>query len=315
MGKNKWHFYCTGGEQYLTLGNFKNWSNTQTKPIQTLYSNSAGYYVDDVAVYNLDSFNLQADAGRDTTIHIGDSVFIGSYTNGIDTLHWQIKGIPVNIDSTRPGFWVKPLVNTCYVLTQTVNGYTSSDTVCVYVQPLPLKFISYSASLRGTKQSILNIWQTANEMNVSHFNIQRSTNGKDFITIGSERANNKVLNEYNFIDGIRYWELGIGNVYYRIEAIDFDGKKQYSEARTLNFKPQTLNSVSVYPNPAKDVVNIVCAGMKQINVINELGQTIIHHNINSNHYQLNISSLPKGIYLLNIINKQNNAFNEKLIVE
>jgi hypothetical protein len=43
-------------------------------------------------------------------------------------------------------------------------------------------------------------WTTANEINVSHFNIQRSSNGKDFINIGKVKANNKNYNEYSFTD-------------------------------------------------------------------------------------------------------------------
>ncbi len=237
-------FKAKGGEKYLTLGNFKD--NANTKIVQFLPTgyNAAGYYIDDVSVIPLDSMPLQANAGKDTTIHIGDSVFIGTYTNGIDSLKWQILNTNTTIDSTRPGFWVHPLANTCYVLTQTVNGYTSSDTVCIAVQPLPLKFISYTlrqvqgdnpSSLQGTKQSVENIWRTANEVNVSHFNIQRSLNGNNFITIGKVAAQNKVANEYSFYDSPPLEGLGV--VYYRIESQDFDGRKQYSEIRTLNLKP------------------------------------------------------------------------------
>ncbi len=312
-------FTALGGEQYLTLGNFRN-SYTVTKRIklQNIGFNGAGYYYDDIAVYNLDSFNLKADAGRDTSIHIGDSVFIGSYTNGIDTIKWLQNGT-ISIDSTRPGFWVHPLVNTCYMLTQTVNGYTSSDTVCINVQPLPLKFIQFTAAPTPPKVGLIQAkmdWITANEINVSHFNIQRSTNGKDFITIGKVKANNKVLNEYSFIDN----KLPITNdqltLYYRLTGVDNDGKKQYSQIR--NVELGIRNGVSVYPNPAKEVVNIVGNDIKEVRLLNYLGQQIAtgtNLSNNSNVYQLNISSLPKGIYLLNIFNKQNNVFNEKLIVQ
>ena len=143
-------YRAIGGEQYITLGNFKNSNQTNYSiklPAIGSYYNGASYSVDDVSVILLDSMPLKADAGRDTTIHIGDSAFIGSLTNGIDSLKWQILNSNNTIDSIRPGFWVHPLVNTCYVLTQTVNGYTSSDTVCVNVLPLPLKFLKYELSL------------------------------------------------------------------------------------------------------------------------------------------------------------------------
>ncbi len=319
-------FTAQGGEQYLTLGNFKKKINTLSKSIQTSKFPGGGYYVDDVAVYNLDSFNLNADAGRDTTIHIGDSVFIGSYTNGIDTLQWLQNGI-IPIDSTRPGFWVHPLVNTCYVLTQTVNGYSSSDTVCVNVQPLPLKFIQFTAAPTPPKVGLIEAkmdWETMNEISVSHYNIQRSINGKDFITIGTVKANNKQENNYEYTAPPP--PKG-GIAYYRIEAVDFDGRKTYSEVRNIEYRTRN-NELRIYPNPARDVVNIVGKDIKEVRLINCLGQAIhteiARLNIGQTSYLamtsndaiiINTKNFNKGLYIVQVILANGTIKNEKLVVE
>jgi hypothetical protein len=322
-------FKAQGGEQFLTLGNFRDLLNDTKRIIfQTIGYGGAAYYADDVAVYELDSFCLKAYAGKDTAITLGDSVFIGSYTNGIDSLKWQIQNTNTTIDSTKPGFWVHPTVTTSYVLQQVVNGCFSSDTITVSVGTVPLKFTKYE--LRFTNGSgqfpsgggvrggfVENVWQTANEVNVSHFNIQRSVNGKDFMTIGKVVANNKSYNEYKFIDDSQQSTVngGLSTVDYRIESVDKDGKKQYSQTRNLDLKSKILNGVSIYPNPAKSILTINCVGMKELNIINSLGQTVIHRTISNNVYQLNIQSLSKGLYLLNIITTKNNVYNEKLIVQ
>ncbi len=316
-------FKANGGEQYLTIGNFKDDNQTLSKVIlpSSPYA-KASYYIDDVSVIPLDSMPLKTNAGRDTTIHIGDSVFIGSYTNGIDTIKWLQNGI-IPIDSTRPGFWVKPLVNTCYVLTQTVNGYTSSDTVCVNVQPLPLKFIQFTAAPTPPKVGLIEAkmdWETVNEINVSHFNIQRSINGRDFITIGTVKANSKENNKYNYIDGIRNWELGISKVYYRIEAVDFDGRKQYSGIR--NVELGIRNGVSIYPNPAKDVVHVMGKDIKEVRLINYLGQ-LVHKEIvlylamtsDTQLLTINCKLLTKGLYMVQVILTNGTITNEKLVIE
>ncbi|MFY7965090.1 MAG: hypothetical protein ACOVO1_09355, partial [Chitinophagaceae bacterium] len=111
-----------GGEQHLSLSNFKDDANTSYTATQPNGYNGAVVYFDDVSVIPLDSFCLKADAGKDTAITLGDSVFIGSYTNGIDSLKWQIQNANTTIDSTKPGFWVKPTTTTTYILQQTVNG-------------------------------------------------------------------------------------------------------------------------------------------------------------------------------------------------
>ncbi len=320
-------FKANGGEQYLTLGNFKYDNQTLYRQIQpTTPSNArAGYYIDDVSVIPLDSFCLKADAGRDTTIKVGDSVFIGSYTNGIDTIKWFNAAGQV-INSVQPGFWVKPNANSFYIVEQTVNGCYSRDTINIIVNTLPLKFTKYdlrftnASSPRGNERSVENTWTTANEINVSHFNIQRSINGKDFITIGKVKANNKESNKYNYIDGIRNWELGISKVYYRIEAVDFDGKKTYSQIR--NVELGIRNDVSVYPNPAKDVVNIVGKDIKEVRIINCLGQ-LVHKEIasylaitsNTQLLTINCKLLTKGLYIVQVIQTNGTIKNEKLVVE
>jgi len=304
-------FTAQGGEQYLTLGNFKSQANTQTKNIQPTGYDGSGYYVDDVAVYNLDSLCLKADAGNDITIQQGDSAFIGSYTNGIDSLLWLENGITKR-DSTRPGFYVHPSSTTFYVLHQTVNGCFSSDTVFVNVL-LPLNFIKYNVISRNEK-SIENIWTTANEINVSHFNIQRSTDSKDFITIGKVAAQNKISNEYTFYDLPPVEGLGV--VYYRIESIDFDGRKQYSITRTLNLKPQTLNSVVIFPNPATIAINITSQqNIQQIKLINQLGQTLKQlNNINTKYRTIDIEQFSKGIYVIQITTSNGEIKTQKIVL-
>ena len=310
-------YTAIGGEQYITLGNFKPDSLTKALLINnTIYAfDAAGYYVDDVSVIPLDSFNLKADAGRDTTITIGDSAFIGSYTNGLDTLKWQILPTNITIDSTRPGFWVKPLVNTCYTLTQTVNGFTSSDTVCINVQPLPLKFLSYELSLRGTKQFIENLWQTANEINVSHFNVQRSINNKDFTTIGKLSAQNKNYNDYSFIDNLTINEKP-ETLWYRIESIDKDGKKQYSVTKSLNIQHSSFN-ITIYPNPAKNIVTISSKEpIKEISIINPLGQVLYSKQINNNQLSnIHLQCFAKGLVIVKIITGNGEIISKKLIIE
>ncbi len=307
-------YLAKGGEKFITLGNFFKDNSTTYKNVNPLGYNKVGYIIDDVSVIPLDSFNLKADAGKDTTIKIGDSVFIGSLTNGIDSLQWLQNGI-LKIDSTRPGFWVHPLVSTCYVLTQTVNGFTSSDTVCVTVGTVPLKFISYNVISRNEK-SVENIWQTANEINVSYFNIQRSINGKDFINIGQVKAQNKSSNEYSFIDGGSAPSPlgeGWGEAFYRIESVDLDGRKQYSQ--TLNLKPQTLNNISVYPNPAKEQITVSCKGAKELMIIDYLGRVVYQLNNITVHQTINTKQFTKGLYLLQVKTINNEVYNEKLLVE
>ena len=318
-------FKATGGEQYLTLGNFKYDSQTTQIQFQPNGYPGSGYNIDDVSVYELDSFCLKANAGKDTTITIGDSIFIGSHTNGIDSLKWLQNGAV--IDSIRPGFWVKPTTGTSYILQQTINGCFSADTVTIGVV-VPLKFTSFTAQIQPTPSpskegNVMLHWQTANEINVSHFNIQRSINGNPasqqgryFETIGRTLAKNKNVNEYSFTDVLLPSLEGLGaGLFYRIQSIDKDGKISYSEVKQIRLNQLTDNPINIYPNPAKDVVNIKTYNAIQIKIIDCFGRIITKINSPQPHQTINTNQFAKGVYLVQITLNNGNILIQKLVME
>ena len=294
-------FTANGGEQFITIGNFRYRSQTTAINKSTQYYDWASYYIDDISVIPLDSMQLQADAGRDTVINKGDSAWIGSYTNGIDTLKWLQNGVTV-IDSTRPGFWVYPTTNTYYVLTQTVNEYTSRDTVWVTVNPLPLQFISYSVFV-VKENSVENKWTTANEVNVHHYIVEKSNDGTNFNSIRTIKAENKQVNEYEFVEK----NVSTGVNYYRIVGVDNDGRKTYSEVKETNLFSN--KEISIYPNPSKDFVNVVGSNIKQV-IISDISGRVL---LKSTEKKIDIRSLVSGVYYVVIETLNGNHVTKKLI--
>ncbi len=314
-------YVAQGGEQYLSLGNFKKDAQTSYGQQQTGGYQGAGYEIDDVSVIPLDSMPLQADAGRDTTINVGDSAFIGSLTNGIANIAWY-NAAGQKIDSVQPGFYVHPTTSTFYVVEQTVCGYYSRDTVNVIVGTVPLKFLKYE--LRNTsetrnginEQQVTSNWFTTNEINVSHFYVQRSSNGKDFTIIGKEQAKNQALNNYSYEDSSLQFIVYGSIVYYRIVSVDKDGKLSYSEVKNIEYRTRN-NELRIFPNPAKDIVNIECKeGMKEVKIIDCLGREISHfirNDGNTYRLSLNINHYDKGLYVVKLIDNNNNTTVKKLV--
>ena len=73
------------------------------------------------------------------------------------------------------------------------------------------------------------------------------------------------------------------------------------------------NIFNIYPNPANDVLTINSnTTMNQITMINSLGQVVLNVEPNTNFYQININTLPEGIYTARITT--NNGLSTKLIV-
>jgi len=129
-------FISNGTEKFITIGNFYDTAHTNTiaLPLFNPWDGGGGplvwYLIDDVSL--IESNNVP-DAGNDTSMAKGDSVFLGPHEIALP--YWWYKlGNPVPIDSGG-GIWVKPDSTTTYVLEQNLCGVLSYDTVVVSVLP------------------------------------------------------------------------------------------------------------------------------------------------------------------------------------
>jgi hypothetical protein len=90
-------------------------------------------------------------------------------------------------------------------------------------------------------------WATATEINSSYFNVERSTDLKDFTAIGkiTSAGDSRQRIEYNFLD-----EAPLPGVnYYRLKQVDKDGTSEYS--KIIAISPQTdASRFIIYPNPS-----------------------------------------------------------------
>ena len=266
----------------------------------TLCGEGNAYFIDDVSVIPLDSMFLQADAGRDTTIVKGDSVWIGSRLCGLQNVVWYDAGGNV-IDTGVPGLWVKPTSNTFYVIEQNVCGQYSRDTVYITVAALPVIIDNYKLIIdNGIQNTVENVWVTASEINISHFNVQRSIDGINFITVSKVVA--KGASKYSFIDNSNL----TGVVYYRLEVVDKNGALSYSEIKQLIIDNGQL---IISPNPAKDFITISGGIVKEVRISDVSGRVLL----TSKDKKIDIRSLVSGVYYIAIETINGNHVVQKFI--
>lgn len=65
---------------------------------------------------------------------------------------------------------------------------------------------------------------------------------------------------------------------------------------------EAKNALSVYPNPANNVLNIENAQGATVSVYNMIGQELVKVNVNDNMQAINVSELPEGSYVVRIAN-------------
>ncbi len=182
---------------------------------------------------------------------------------------------------------------------------------------LPLSILSFKAAPPppegGIKGNALLNWVTTDEVNVDHFNIERSVDGKTFETIGMVRA--KGGGCYLYLDQAPPPPKG-GISYYRLEVVDKNGSISYSEVREVEIRMDKVQ-LKIYPNPAKEYVVIDVSNIKEIHIFNSLGQVISTKVDNTNmlHYRIDIKSLIRGIYTVQVVHNDGTVRTEKLIIE
>jgi hypothetical protein len=183
------------------------------------------------------------------------------------------------------------------------------------VSCLPVEFLNFDGINKG-KTNLLT-WTTASEKNSNYFEVQRSADGINWITIGKVNAagNSSFLQEYSFTDT----DPGNGIVYYKIVETDFDGGTTHSSIISLT---TTSAQITVKPNPNNGQFTLVSNGAlganTNISIYDAIGK-LVHQATEDlsgkvSSVDFNLSSLGKGVYFI-IINDGSSTVNQKLIVE
>ena len=204
--------------------------------------------------------------------------------------------------------------NKCSIYFDYNTPFTTNTTQThIFANVLPLSLLNYTAKLKD-KNHVVNEWTTVNEVNTSYFNVQRGKSSRDFLAIGKVNVQGRSasIKSYNYTDEISYT---VGEkLYYRLEIIDRDGKKIYSPTQQVVMTNGGF--ISIYPNPAHEVVTVAGSGIKTVNIADNTGRLMMSKEVlNSNKVNLRINALTKGLYILKVVTATNETKTEKLIVE
>jgi uncharacterized repeat protein (TIGR01451 family) len=155
-------------------------------------------------------------------------------------------------------------------------------------------------------------WKVETQANFSHFEIERSTDGRNFNAIGNVTLSSNDL--YNYFD----LNLTSGSIYYyRLKMIDIDGNFKYSNIVVIRVNG-SKNKIIIYPNPANDFINAELGGNAKgdysIQLIDITGRTVSTKTvINAQRNQLitiQRAGLANGVYVLKI---ESSHYNETIL--
>jgi hypothetical protein len=176
---------------------------------------------------------------------------------------------------------------------------------------LPVTFLLFNATRDG--EIVKLNWETGSEQNSAYFDVERSSNGTNFSTIGKVNAagNSSINIKYNFKDN----NPAAGKNFYRLRQVDLDDKFDYSKIISVNMS--AISSVSIYPNPVVNnlMIEYPKAGKDATyKIIGMDGRALQSGILQENSTQQNISlgNLPRGQYILTV-NNNGKQINQKLL--
>ncbi len=148
---------------------------------------------------------------------------------------------------------------------------------------VPVTFTSVKAYRKSATDKKVNVeWTVNNELNIKHYEVEKSANGIQFttFTVTNPLANNGGTARYIVVDD----RPVDGYNYYRIRSVDLDGKTLYTTVVRV-FIEVAKPDITIYPNPITNgIVNLQLinqpAGDYGIRLYNNGGQVLMSKQVN-----------------------------------
>lgn len=180
------------------------------------------------------------------------------------------------------------------------------------VPALPVEFADVKVNLNLNKTVQIQ-WKTSWEKSNGYFVIERSSDARKFVALGSIEGKGTIssLSSYTYLD----YNPNIGLNYYRIKQVDKGGELVgYSYSRVVSVDNPTDgdDEIRVFPNPSSSSISIelmTSSTIKSWSFVNVKGAVLKRGAETS----ISLEGLPSGEYLLNVITKDGQVYQKKVM--
>lgn len=236
--------------------------------------------------------------------------YLDSELNGLNESSLQV--IAYNGTAWQLAGTSTPDPDNNYVLASGISNLAPGEMILATGLALPLQWGAVSAS-RQADAAVKIRWSTAQEQNVSHFDIERSIDAlhwTEAIT-GIPAGNQLYTLHYEQTDRPDY----TGQLYYRIRQTDRDGR--YTVSRIVAVTAENSAAlVVIRPNPVDQyftVTGIAPAVIDKVDLLNVIGRRV--QTWNGNHPRYHLLSAPSGIYYVQVYTKNGTVISKQIIVQ
>lgn len=219
----------------------------------------------------------------------------------------MVADIVANVPGSDP-IAISPLLINSRVVFEADNKDHATETDLYAVNGtftqivVPVKILDFTVKPKLSDAALQ--WRIAQELNCKEYTIQRSEDGRNFISIGTVPAIGNTTNAlaYAFTDpGII--SNGKQIIYYRLLITDIDGKATNSNIISLKLDKNAHWDARLGANPVGENLQLILSGTRQdvqLTVLDMAGKTHYYASLEPVSGQLSVSvtSLTKGMYVL-----------------
>ena len=189
---------------------------------------------------------------------------------------------------------------------EVVNSGTKFDAVVI-----PIELAQWSGQSVGNENRLT--WTTLTELKTDYFDIERGDDGKNFTSIGHQKAagDSKKTLAYSFLDK----NVAQGTPqYYRLKTVDLDGSTSFSSIISVGKTDKNSGEFQVFPNPAKGVLHYKIgennAKMTELTLIDILGCVVLTYKLVDTEGSFSVSHLASGTYVLRVKTAEKQIFSK-----
>ena len=222
----------------------------------------------------------------------------------------------IQVGSTQSILFAGPKFYPGMAVSSLIPGTLSTATFDNYLENsvlLPIQLTYFTATNINNEYASLK-WETSQEENNDHFDVERSDDGIKYAKILTVKAvgNSSTVQSYSAIDN----EKKKGIYFYRLKQVDLDNRYTYSPVRVVKFGSSI--GPLIYPNPVRSMFTAIPGSepIREIVIYNMQGRAVqfAMGNSSRDNLQVNIAGLSTGIYILKI-NTDSKFYQVKIIKE
>ena len=198
----------------------------------------------------------------------------------------------------------------CYTVSafcKSADSQLSNETFAVTTEDCaPAENLRYSYN---NKNKIVLSWDAPQTSNVTGYYVMRKTDDEtEWKRIKALSGSKTEYTDNSSLKEDTWYNYRVEAYYQEIDCLSAPAKSSYNSDEyhvrafysTTSIDENAKTQVSIYPNPTNDKITIEAAGIKNITVVNMLGQKVYESSLNADQTVVDFSQLEDGLYMVRV---------------